>query len=76
MAALVFGGRLPADGVNAQRTGAAEHVAHGAVLAGGVGALQHHQQLVAAVGEEQVLQAVKLLGKPLDLGLVSQLVAR
>ena len=43
---------------DAERAGGVEHVADGAVLAGGVDALQHHQQRTLAFGVEPVLQLV------------------
>ncbi|MDT4862599.1 hypothetical protein FQZ97_972630 [compost metagenome] len=73
--ALGFGGRFPAHGVHAQRTGLAEDAADRAVLARGVGALQHDQQLVAAVSVEQVLQRVDLKRQGLHPRLVRALVA-
>ncbi|MDT4861765.1 hypothetical protein FQZ97_963840 [compost metagenome] len=73
--ALWLGGRFPAHGVHAQRAGLAEHAAHGAVLARSVRALQDHQQLVAAVGVEQVLQPVDFLGQRQQHGLVGVFVA-
>jgi len=68
--ALGARGRLPADGVHAQRAHAAEHGAYGAVLARRVGALQHHEQLEAPVGIEKVLQRVEFHGQRIDHGLV------
>ena len=44
--------------VDAERPGLVEHVADGAVLAGGIGALQDHQQRALAFGEQPVLQLV------------------
>ena len=73
--ALLFGGRLPAHRSHAQRAGVAEHVAHRAVLAAGIGSLQHHQQLAVAVGQQQVLPFVDLQREALEVGLISGLVA-
>ena len=76
MCALGFGGGLPAHGVYAQGAHAAKHATDGAVLARGVGTLQHHEQLVALVGVEQVLQPVQFHRQVFDgclvLGLVTQ----
>ena len=43
---------------DAERAGLLEDVLDGAVLAGGVGALQHHQQRALAFGVQPVLQPV------------------
>ena len=59
-----------------ERAGLAEHAANGAVLAGGVGALEHDQQTKAPVGIEEVLQAVDLVGELGHPLLVGCLVAR
>ena len=73
---FVFGGRFPAPGVYTQRAGAAEDATQGAVLAGGVGALQHDQQLVALVHVEALLELVQLGGQRVNGGLVTGFVAR
>ena len=71
-----LGWRLPAHGVYAQGAHAAEHTANRAVFARGVGALQQHQQLVALVGVEQVLQRVQRHSQRLHGSLVLRLVAQ
>jgi len=56
---LGFGRRFPWHGMNPQRAHFPEDVADRAVLAAGVGALQHDQQLEAPVGIEQVLELIE-----------------
>ena len=75
VAALQFAGRLPADDAHAQRAGFLEHGADGAVLAGGVGALQQHKQLEAFVRPEHVLQRINLARQIGHARLVGCLVA-
>ena len=73
--ALFLGRRFPADGVYAQRAGAAKHTAQCAVFARSVGALQHHQQLAPFVHEEPLLQRIQLDRQRLHRGFVLRLVA-
>jgi hypothetical protein len=64
-------GRLETGHAHAQRIEAAEDRPHGAVLAAGIHALQHDQQLVLVLGVEDVLHGVELggqLGKMLVVG--------
>src|SRR6185437_6227083 len=51
---------LERDDLNALRAHGPEDAADRAVLATGVGALQHHQHLESTIGVEDVLQAVEL----------------
>jgi hypothetical protein len=60
MVAFVLGRHLPAHRVHAERTHLAEDGAHRAVLATRVQPLQDHEQLVAPIGVEEVLQRVEL----------------
>ena len=56
MVLLELGGRLEARHVAALWIDRAEHLANGAVLAGGIATLEHDQQCVACVGVEHVLE--------------------
>jgi hypothetical protein len=73
--ALLVVGCLEGRHAHAQRRGAREHPAHGAVLAAGVHALQHQQQLALAFGVQQVLQLVELDRQRVDLRALRGLVA-
>ena len=70
------GGRFPAHGMHAQGCGTAEYAADCAVFAGCVCALQHHQQLEAAVGVKQVLQSIQLNRQRFDCRFIAGFVAR
>jgi hypothetical protein len=74
MGQLGLVGRLPADGVHTQGAHASEYVADGAVFPRCIGALQNHQQLVAAVRPEQILQGIQFMGKLIHGDSVGRLV--
>ena len=57
---LRFGGCFKSLHTHAQRVYILEYFADGAVFAGGVHALQHHQHFAFAFGIEQVLQGIQL----------------
>ena len=72
---LDAGGPLPRHHAHTQRAGVSEHATHRAVLARGVHALQHDQELEALVAKEHVLQLVDFVCQCSHTGFVFGLFA-